>query len=98
MKSILLWTINALFAVSFLVATTTITSSGNWSDSSIWSASNIGDNVTEDVSFNQNLGSIVIQTGEIYTTIPLGGIAPEVENTRIYKKQFLRRLTNGSLA
>ncbi len=36
-------------------------------------------------------------TGEKYTTIELGGTAPEVENTKIYKKQFIRRLTTGSL-
>ena len=42
------------------------------------------------------LGSATI-TDEIYTTIP-GGINPEVENTKIYKKVFIRKLTTGSLA
>jgi len=42
------------------------------------------------------LGSAT-ENKQIYTTIPLGGITPEVEDTKIYKKQFLRRLTNGSL-
>jgi len=31
-----------------------------------------------------------------YTIIPQGGIPYEVEGTQIYKKVFIRRLTNGS--
>jgi len=34
---------------------------------------------------------------EVYTTIPDGTIAPQVEATRIYKKVFLSRLPLGSL-
>lgn len=40
------------------------------------------------------LGSVA---GDVYSTIPLGGIAPEVEGIPIYKKVYIRRLTNGSL-
>ena len=40
------------------------------------------------------LGSNV---GESYAPIPLGGIAPEVQGIQIYKKVYIRRLTNGSL-
>lgn len=36
-------------------------------------------------------------TGEIYSTIPLGGKAPEVSGDKIYKKQYIRYLgTTGS--
>jgi len=42
------------------------------------------------------LGSSTV-TDQIFTTIP-GGIAPEVEGQRIYKKTYIRRLTTGSLA
>ena len=35
--------------------------------------------------------------GEEFTTIPLGGIAVEAQGQKIYKKVYLRRLTNGSL-
>ena len=36
-------------------------------------------------------------TDEIYTMVP-GGINPQVEDVRIYKKVFIRKLTIGSLA
>ena len=36
-------------------------------------------------------------TDEIYTMIP-GGINPQVEDTKIYKKVFIRKLTTGSLS
>jgi len=36
-------------------------------------------------------------TGEIYSTIPLGGKAPEISGDKIYKKQYIRFLgTTGS--
>ncbi len=36
-------------------------------------------------------------TGDIYSTIPLGGKAPEVSGDKIYKKQYIRFLgTTGS--
>lgn len=35
-------------------------------------------------------------TDQIFTTIP-GGISPEVDDTRIYKKIYIRRLKIGSL-
>jgi len=36
-------------------------------------------------------------TGEEYTTIVPPGIAPEVQNQSIYRRVYIRRLTNGSL-
>jgi cytoskeletal protein CcmA (bactofilin family) len=45
----------------------TITGSGNWSDSSNWSGGDIGDAITEDVTMNNNTGTITIQNGESYT-------------------------------
>ena len=35
-------------------------------------------------------------TGDIYTTIPLGGIVYEVTGTDIYKRQYLTLLNTGS--
>lgn len=36
-------------------------------------------------------------TGEVYSTIPLGGKAPEISGDKIYKKQYIRFLgTTGS--
>lgn len=35
-------------------------------------------------------------TGEVYSTIPLGGKAPEVASEKIYKKQYIRYLQTGS--
>ncbi|MCB0495573.1 MAG: HYR domain-containing protein [Cyclobacteriaceae bacterium] len=49
-------------------AATTLTSSGNWSDPGIWSSGNIADNISEDVSMNNNIGEVVIQNGESFTT------------------------------
>lgn len=48
-------------------ATTTLTSSGNWSDDTNWSGSDIGDNINDDVNWNNNLGTVTIQNGEDYT-------------------------------
>lgn len=42
------------------------------------------------------LGSATV-TDQIFTTIP-GGFAPEVEDQRIYRKTYIRRLTTGSLS
>lgn len=44
-----------------------ITGSGNWSDSSNWDGGDIGDAITEDVTMNNNIGTITIQNGESYT-------------------------------
>jgi len=43
-----------------------------------------------------NLGSSTIGM-EGYSIIPTGVIAPEVEDQKIYRKAYIRRLTNGSL-
>ncbi len=45
----------------------TLTSSGNWDNSAIWSGSNIGDNISEDVSFDNNLGVVTVRNGFNYT-------------------------------
>ena len=56
--------------------------------------------VDGDLPFNGASQSVDIQigspTGELYTTIPDGGVVKEVEGLNVYKKQFIRRLT-GSL-
>ncbi|MCZ6694078.1 MAG: hypothetical protein O6939_09245, partial [Bacteroidetes bacterium] len=44
----------------------TITSSGNWSNSGIWSGADIGDVITDDVTFNNSL-TITIQNSESFT-------------------------------
>lgn len=49
-------------------AATTATSSGNWSNTAIWSGGNIADLVTEDVDFDDNIGTVTIQAGETFTT------------------------------
>ena len=53
-----------------------------------------------DILFNGSVQSVDVQigspTGELYTTIPDGGVVKEVEGLNVYKKQFIRRLT-GSL-
>jgi len=38
----------------------------------------------------------VIIGGDSYSPIPIGTYTPEVENTKIYKRIYLRRLTTGS--
>ena len=48
----------------------TVTSDGNWDDSSIWSSGNIGDGISENVTFNNNLpntGIVTIRNGYTYT-------------------------------
>ena len=46
---------------------TTVISSGNWNDSSIWLSDNIGDNIDKDVEFNNNLpGAVTIQNSDSY--------------------------------
>ncbi len=51
-----------------------------------------------DTIFKVLLGSQTIISGlDAYTTIPLGAIAPEAQGEKIYKKVYIRRLTNGSL-
>lgn len=56
--------------------------------------------VNGSIDFTGTSQSIDIQlgspTGELYTTIPNGGIIYETEATPVYKKQFIRQLT-GSL-
>ena len=46
---------------------TTVISSGDWNDSGIWLSANIGDNIDEDVEFNNNLpGAVAVQNGDSY--------------------------------
>lgn len=56
--------------------------------------------VNGSLSFNGSTFMCDIQigspTGDLYTTIPLGGIHYKAESNSIYKKQYIRRLT-GSL-
>lgn len=53
--------------IAWAVATTII-SAGNWNNSAIWSGANIADDITETVSFNNNIGEIIIQNGDSFTT------------------------------
>ncbi len=59
-----------LFFIPLLVfaAATTLTSSGDWDDSGNWDSGNIADNVSEDVDFNSNIGTVTIRSGFNYTT------------------------------
>ncbi len=52
----------------------TITAAGNWDNSGIWSGSNIADNISEDVTMNNNLGTITIRNTFSYTvgTVNMG--------------------------
>jgi len=56
--------------------------------------------VNGSIDFNSASQSVDIQlgspTGNLYTTIPDGGIVYETEATPVYKKQYIRKLT-GSL-
>jgi len=56
--------------------------------------------VNGSIDFTSVSQSVDIQlgspTGNLYTTIPEGGIVYETEATPVYKKQYIRRLT-GSL-
>lgn len=36
-------------------------------------------------------------TSDSYSIIPLGGISAEVEDTKVFKRVYIRRLNNGSL-
>jgi len=44
-----------------------------------------------------NLSVKIVMGTDSYTLVPLGGIPYEVENTQVYKKTYIRSLTNGSL-
>lgn len=44
-----------------------------------------------------NLSVKIVMGTDSYTLVPLGGIPYEVEGTQIYKKTYIRSLTNGSL-
>jgi gliding motility-associated-like protein len=48
-------------------AVTTIISSGNWNDPANWNGGNIADNISEDLSMNNNVGTITILNGDSYT-------------------------------
>ncbi len=47
-----------------------------------------------DLNFKVIMGS---GTGDSYTSVPTGTFAPEINGTKIYKKAYIRKLTNGSL-
>ncbi len=46
----------------------TVTSSGNWDNTSIWDGGDIGDDISEDVDFDNSLGGdVVVRDGYTYT-------------------------------
>ena len=55
-----------LIPIVAYAATATINASGNWSDVLIWVSSEIGDDISEDVSVNNSTGTVIIQNGESY--------------------------------
>ncbi len=60
----------ALLLVPLIVwaAAATLNGSGNWSNSDIWDSGNIADDISEDVDWNNNIGEVIIQNSESYTT------------------------------
>lgn len=52
-------------------AVTTITMSGNWNDPLIWSSGNVADDISEDVTMNNSIGVVTIQSDESYTIAEL---------------------------
>lgn len=62
----MLWVALLLIPLIAWAAATTITSSGNWSNTGIWSGGDIGDAVTDDVTFNNSL-TVTIQNSESFT-------------------------------
>lgn len=49
-------------------AAATLNSSGNWSNSGIWDSGNIAEDISEDVDWDNNIGEVIIQNTESYTT------------------------------
>ena len=48
-------------------AATTLNSSGNWDDTGIWDSGNIADMLSEDVDFDNNIGTVTVRAGFSYT-------------------------------
>lgn len=67
-------TIVLLVVISIHSIGNTITSAGNWDNSGIWSGSNIADNIAENVTMNNNLGTITVRNTFNYTigTVDMG--------------------------
>jgi len=56
-----------LIPLTVWAVATTITGTGNWSDSGNWAGADIGNVITDDVTMNNNLGTITIQNAESFT-------------------------------
>lgn len=59
-----------VFVTGVSVTAQTVTNAGNWDNSAIWTAANIGDAIGENVSFNNNLGGtgiVTVRSGFNYT-------------------------------
>lgn len=76
--TITLVTIVLFFAFSFHAKGNTITGSGNWDNTGIWSGANIADNVNENVNINNSLGTITVRNTFNYT---VGNVVMGKENT-----------------
>lgn len=59
-------------------AVSTIISSGNWNDATIWNGGNIADDISKDVEISDNTGIVTIQNGDSYV---IGDISMSNGNT-----------------
>lgn len=66
----ILFVVIAFILIGYTAQAETVTSDGNWDNSGIWSGGNIGDALSEDVLFNNNLpntGIVTVRNGYTYT-------------------------------
>lgn len=74
-------------------AVTTITSSGDWSDTTNWSGGDIADDVSDDATMNNNIGEVTILNGESFTIGEL-----DMGNGNTLSIDAGGSLTNGSMS
>ena len=65
MKGLFFLVFNVVFV--FSIHAQVLTSGGNWDNGSNWDGGNIGDDISEDVSFDNNIGTVTIRDGFSYT-------------------------------
>ena len=82
-----------LIPLVLLAAVTTITSSGDWSDSTNWSGGVIADDISDDATMNNNIGEVTILNGESFSIGEL-----DMGNGNTLTIDAGGSLTNGSMS
>jgi hypothetical protein len=71
MKNVILFLTLATVMFGYVSHAQTITSAGNWDNTGIWTAGNIGDVIGESATFNNSIGTVTIRNGFSYV---IGGV------------------------